>query len=77
MMEHVAACISERRDHIGCWMIVVQQINNANECISVHALMDQGQDVCMGAFVCLFAHMYVDVCEGQSSQSTQFVFDKV
>lgn len=37
-------------------------INNANGCISVHALNDQGQDVCLGAFVCLYAHMYVNVC---------------
>lgn len=43
-------------------------MNNANGCISVHALMDQGRDVCMRACVCLCAHMYMNVCERQSSQ---------
>lgn len=39
--------------------------------------MDQGQDVFMGAFVCLCAHMYVNVYEGQPSYSTPFVFYKI
>lgn len=43
-------------------------MNNANGCISVHALMDQGQDVYVCVCVYLCAHMYMNVCEGQSSQ---------
>lgn len=57
MMEHVHVCISERQDHIGCW-IIMDQTNNANGCISVHALMGQGQDVCMCACVCICVRTY-------------------
>lgn len=61
-MEHVSVCISERQAHIGCQLIMDQKLNDANGCISVHALMDWGQDV----YQC--AHMYMNVCLGQSSQ---------
>lgn len=52
MTKRVCVCISERQVHNGC-QITDQTINNTNGCISVHALVDQGEDVCTCACVCI------------------------
>lgn len=48
-----------------------------NECIIVHALMDQGQDVCMCSCMCLYVHMYMNVWRGNPVNQTPFVVSKV
>lgn len=44
--EHVHVSVSERQDHIGCRLMMDHADDKANRCISVHALMGTGQDVC-------------------------------
>lgn len=52
--------ISKRRDHTGCRRIMDQmRMNNTNGCISVHALMDQGQDACVRVCVCVSLCVFV------------------